>query len=98
MQILQIFPFFSGDSDVTLGILAVHFWTSFRHEIRWCFGLARGCVGRSSELKLGAWQFLGWRGGVGRGSELKLGSSGRSRRMAIFLGDTSCQKGSCVLP
>ena len=42
------FPFFSRDSDVTLGILTVHFWTSFRHEIRWCFGLARGCVGRSS--------------------------------------------------
>ena len=40
---MQIFRFFSTDSEVTLDIFAVHFWTSFRHEIRWCFGVARGC-------------------------------------------------------
>ena len=36
--------FFSRDSEVTLGSLAVHFWTSFQHEMRLCFGLAKGCA------------------------------------------------------
>ena len=31
------------DSEVTLGTFAVDFWTSFRHEIRWCLGVAKGC-------------------------------------------------------
>ena len=46
------FRFFSKDSEVTLGTFAVDFWTSFRHEIRWCFGMAKGC---GEELKAAAW-------------------------------------------
>ena len=40
---MPIFDFFSRDSEVTLDIFAVYFRTSFGHEIRWCFGVARGC-------------------------------------------------------
>ena len=48
----RFFDFYSRDSEVTLDIFAVHFWTSFRHEIRWCFGVARGC---GEGLKAEAW-------------------------------------------
>ena len=41
--ILTIFRIFSSDSEVTLDIFAVHFSASFRHEIRWCFGVAKPC-------------------------------------------------------
>ena len=35
--------FVARGSEVTVGTLSVHFWTSFRHEIKLCFGLAKGC-------------------------------------------------------
>ena len=46
------FECFSKDSEVTFGTFAVHFWTSFRHEIRLCFGVVRGC---GEGLKAEAW-------------------------------------------
>ena len=47
------FRFFSKDSEVTLGTFAVDFWTSFRHEIRWCFGVAKGY---GEGLKAAVWR------------------------------------------
>ena len=64
--------FFSSDSEVTLDIFAVHFSTSFRHEIRWCFGVAKPC-GQGLRAEVWSLAFRHERG-VGRGSELKLGA------------------------